>query len=605
MIASKIFFFLFGFSLFPFSLWAQVSPLHSPEARYEMTEYDSDGKLWKRVLISEGKQPATAWQFWSLIEYAPGDDSILPTILFKKKMTLSGDPNDVQSILDLYPHESNKGLILAVTDKPLWPLKKNRWDPSDEDLYGKWIQKNASKNFLKGSGVLADCADYALVLRWIFAYEHGLPAAQTLAGSGKLFGSWKSTTAWDALPTGADWRHDERFKRALKYLFDSTYTHSLRHDLYPVAINRQFVRAGTIYLTLANTSGHTRTIVTLGSDARCKIKPCILVLWGDEPSSEAGFISDCDPYYVSEAQGGFMRFRWPELVDGKWSLRSKNLMPGYSQEQYLWNSTNYFVNFNSNLSLWASAEDQADDMAQSFMNTVAARKPAVDMGFYLCSVVPCDPQSDLFETHSTPVRDANIANYINSVVGFMQFHGEDSAIAKRMKSRLGSAVFYRGNSLIYLDLLSKENWAKLSSDPTHDFSLRWDLKYARSRPKIRIMARVLHGNWEDRISTVKSALDRCFQNGSDGPLICNPQDPKIIELGTERLDQAFRVQKKMLKDLIHAQSQSDYNTIKTDLQKLNTHFNGQSVWDLIMLDPTIDKMSSKPTDTYKQRFGLN
>ncbi|MGZ5279871.1 MAG: hypothetical protein ACXWC9_08015, partial [Pseudobdellovibrionaceae bacterium] len=230
--------------------------------------------------------------------------------------------------------------------------------------------------------------------------------------------------------------------------------------------------------------------------------------------------------------------------------------------------------------------------------------PAVEMGFYLCSVVPCDPKSDLYEEHSTPVRDANIANYINSVVGFIQLHGEISPIAQRMKSRLGEAVFYKGNSLIYWNLLSKENWAKLSSNPTHDFSLRWDLNYARPRPKIRIMSRVLQGNWEDRIKLVKSALDQCFENGSSGPVICNPEDPEIIALGTQRLDQAFRLQKTMLKELIRGESQSEYNLIKADLQKLNTHFKDQSVWDLIMLDPTIDKMSSKPTDTYKQRFGF-
>ncbi|MGZ5279145.1 MAG: hypothetical protein ACXWC9_04340, partial [Pseudobdellovibrionaceae bacterium] len=374
MIASKFFFILFALTLFPFSLWAQVGATDAPEARFEITEYDSNGKIWKRVLISEGKQPYTAWQFWSLIEYSPGDDSILPTVLFKKKLALSGDPEDIQNLLEEYPHDTNKELILAVTDKPLWPLKKTHWEASDEVQYGKWLQKHASKTFLKGSGILADCADYALVLRWIFAYEHGLPAAQTLAGSGKLFGSWQSTTAWDALPTGPNWRQDERFKKALRYLFDSTYTHSLKQDLYPVAINRQFVNAGAIYLTLATVSGHTRTIVALGSDARCKTKPCILVWWGNEPSSETGFISDCDPYFVSETQGGFVRFRWPELVNGKWSLRAKDLMPGYSQEQYLWNTTNYFTNLNSNLSLWSSAEKQADGMAQSFMNAVAARK---------------------------------------------------------------------------------------------------------------------------------------------------------------------------------------------------------------------------------------
>lgn len=580
----------------------QAHPLSktSPATRFEVAKYDGNGKLWKRVLISEGKRPSSLWQFWSLIEFSPDDRSALPKVLFKKKLALSESPAAVQKILDEDPPPSPP---LVITPHPLWPHQKDHWEPSDEDLYEKWLQKNAVPTFLNGSGIVVDCADYAMALRWIFAYENGLPAAQTLAGSDVLFGSWQSTTEWDAFPSGADWRHDERFKAALKYLFDSTFTHSLQEDLYPVAINRQNVRAGALYLTLAETSGHARTVLALGPDDRCQAKSCILVIWGNEPASEDGFISDADPYFVTQAQGGFMRFRWPEFVNGNWTLRDPQSMPGYSQEQYGWNSADYFPNLNSNLSLWTNVEDQAEGLAQSFINAIKARQVAVNQGFYLCSIVPCDPHSDLQETYSTPVRDADIANYIQSVLGFMRFHGENSPVSERVTRKLRISIFFPGHSLRYLDLLSNETWSKLGSDPISTFQARWNFSFANVYDQIRILARVLHSNWQDRIDLVMQALDQCFQNGYDGTVICHAQDQKISMLGTARLDQALRLQKKWLMESIRAQPGSVQRQIRSDLSQFNSSISDRTLWNLIMTDADIDRMTSSPTDDYKQRFG--
>ena len=140
----------------------------------------------------------------------------------------------------------------------------NTWTWDEEVKYGQWLHKTAAEDMLVGSGVLVDCADFAITLRWIYAHDHNLPAADQLAGSGELYGSWQSTRSWDRLPTNTDWKKDERFKAALRYLLLNSYTHSLQGDLYPVQINSEFVTFGTIYLTIFQQSGHTRTIFDIG-----------------------------------------------------------------------------------------------------------------------------------------------------------------------------------------------------------------------------------------------------------------------------------------------------------------------------------------------------
>src|SRR5262249_27657185 len=53
----------------------------------------------------------------------------------------------------------------------IWP-HDHMWTLADEDDYAKWLEANADGGFLHGSGVEADCADYALAMRWIYAHDH-------------------------------------------------------------------------------------------------------------------------------------------------------------------------------------------------------------------------------------------------------------------------------------------------------------------------------------------------------------------------------------------------------------------------------------------------
>lgn len=585
--------------------FAQTTP---PETKFETTHQDQMGITWKKVLYSEGKSPVSQRQFWTLIEFPLQKDgsastTVLPTILWHKKASLSGRANEMQNWMQSTRFITKDITELAITNNPLWPLKKDHWDESDEAAYAEWLKINGGEDYITGSGVLADCADYAMTLRWIFAFEKGLPAAQTLSGSGRLFGSWQSTTAWDQLAKDpSNWRKDERFKAALAYLFDSTYTHSLKGDLYPIQINRQYVSPGAIYLTLAGQTGHTRTITNIGADPRCMGgRNCIMVVWGNEPSNDRGYVSECDTRYVPEGSGGFLRFRWPEKINGQWILRAGSKMPGYSKEQFSWNDMNYYNNLQNNLNLWSSLEEQADAMASTVMTSVNARMSTVNEGYYMCSLVPCDPRSELYDNYSTPTRDHNLSAFMASVKGFISSHADRPDLVDRMKSMLTYGFLDANQAPSYWDAIDF-NWADLSSDPTQDLDLRWNLKNKTQPEILYIHAQSLIQVWSRRDQSVWWAVANCYANGEDQPLTCDANDPLVKSWNTERLDQGIRAEKAKLVGWIQNLSPAE-RTMAQQVLDADDGGYGYNVWKLLMVNHQIDRMTSNPTDKTYLRMG--
>jgi hypothetical protein len=224
----------------------------------------AQGVQWKRHVLTEMRPGHRTLLL--VIDEAVGR-KFLPRVILRRSFAAE-EGAELQATMKRIRTERSPALLdLIPTDNPLWPINHS-WTEQDEADYSAWVKSVASEDFLVGGGVEVDCADYALALRWIYSHDHHLPAGDQLAATGQLFGSWQSTTAWDQLPTDSDWKKDERFKAALRHLLNATFTHSIFQDLYPVAIQPEFVNPGTIYLTLETESGHTRTIFSVGKNVR-------------------------------------------------------------------------------------------------------------------------------------------------------------------------------------------------------------------------------------------------------------------------------------------------------------------------------------------------
>jgi hypothetical protein len=477
-----------------------------------------------------------------------------------------------------------------ISNNPIWPMDR-AWSARDEAAYNVWIHQNAKPDMLVGAGVTVDCADFAMTLRWIYAHDHHLPAGNSLAGSGALFGSWQSTPDWDKLPADPDWRKDERFKAALRYILKNSYTHSLMNDLYPVAISQDFVLPGTIYLTLFQASGHTRTIFNIGPGDLCGYdsSSCIQIIFGNEPASEEGYVDQLVPWKLAANEGGFLRHRWPEQKDGVWALRDATVMPGHSVEQYGWTDDEYAHNVFVRLGLSASAESQFVTVGTAIGKALTDRLSTTERGYFMCSVVPCKNGDDDYNQWSTPQRDHTLEKQIGSFQRMAsRTNMKDPAVVAFVNTH--NDWMFDGAPYQMIDIMTKSLFASFGSDPRSDFFTRWGVGDPMIlENKLRGLAQVAFDNWMWREELVTASLE------------------------SSRLDQAFRAFRTQFTSQLSAAPATVQKTLRDTLTGYVTSEkfcaanpnSACTMYDFLIADPShIDRMSSDASATPTQRWGL-
>lgn len=131
----------------------------------------------------------------------------------------------------------------ATSEAAVWTTRA-QWSEQKEKEFAKFINELPLDFFSRPgtpySGIATDCADAAYVLRTIFAYENGLPVD---------FENWEkkdlsnTTSNYDHLEAGLP-----RLKKFMSDLRWSTDTSTLLRETYPIAINRDSVRPGSMFL---------------------------------------------------------------------------------------------------------------------------------------------------------------------------------------------------------------------------------------------------------------------------------------------------------------------------------------------------------------------
>lgn len=119
----------------------------------------------------------------------------------------------------------------------------NSWDQTWEDKYSEFIENEFDENFFmhgKWAGVSHDCADAVYFSRAIFAMENKLPFEfRDSTGGQKRITNMMSR--WDGKEPL------QKMKSFLNYVADMVGTKTLPTDSYPVKIDREYVRSGTIW----------------------------------------------------------------------------------------------------------------------------------------------------------------------------------------------------------------------------------------------------------------------------------------------------------------------------------------------------------------------
>jgi hypothetical protein len=385
--------------------------------------------------------------------------------------------------------------------RPLWVATKSAWEDSDRQAFSDFIQNEYNVDFFKNSDVLVDCADTAVAALWIFAYKNQLPVANTLPGSGKLFGHYTRNLAWDRLKSSPDrnWKEDERFKAALRYLLDQVYTHSIVSDLYPVALTPESIQPGTIHLYLHSlNSGHTETIKKIGiTPGICPNSPCISSIWGNEPSRDVIFLSGLLNYdFKKKGKDGFLKWKTPvKQSNGNWSFLPSEKYPFYSTEQYQYINLTQMDVF-ERLGLQTTGDTFFYTNVANLTVAIQLRQQVVEKALTLCSPGVCPVGSSLYDQYSTPTRDQRmrdtalaVQQIINSesnpqlkdfYIDYLRSKPALSETAQVPFFRRGKADSTSINFQIFnlFDFVFNTDWTQtFSNNPNDPLSERWGFNH--------------------------------------------------------------------------------------------------------------------------------
>lgn len=416
--------------------------------------------------------------------------------------------------------------------KPLWIPMKDHWDESDEDAYSQWVATEVNGHFNESSGLLADCADVGQLFRWVYARNHLLPVANSLTGSGKLFGHFSGSRDWDSLPTSPDWKKDERFKAAMRYLFDNSYTRTLVEDIYPTFIQPQFVRPGSMFMIIRPHSGHTQTIVSVDP------KNGIQTAWGNEPSTER--IDETQIIIEFKNQQKFGRHRTPFFNGTSWELTAPEQMYGYATEQFnqKFRSQFEYVDWvDQRLGVHEPDTNRLYNLVSDFEQAVASRYTVTVSSLYPCFYNRCDIDSAEYNDFSTFSRDARIQKEIAEIRSLILKLGpKDPVVVTVQKKLKDMGPIIKGLPLTYLNLIEDEKAsAALNSDPTVSFLKRWGIDERVDSANLNFMA--LSAVVKSLLWTRNGLVARAYSYCHNG---CDETTTQIRALNTKDSDREFQ-----------------------------------------------------------------
>lgn len=299
-------------------------------------------------------------------------------------------------------------LLTAQSQAAVWD-NKNTWNQEWENKYSAWVRTSWHKEFFSKQlldngqknpyyGLRVDCADTVYSMRIVFAYENNLPfVMQDPTASGRTISN--QMNRWDSKA------NDEKIRGFLKYIYGVASTRSLPNDTYPVAINRDGVKAGGLMMTvkLHHHSWSIKEILNIGVPH--------LVFNSVVGAASSLTIQDRkswpNPSWVFEGDqtvtgnAGFRYWR-PEayLNTPVWKV------PGYSDEQYKIPLKNWQRYAQSKLATSAESDVQmVNRLLSTTCEAAQTRVASVQEGLDYIAKNPGCMDYATYDNYSTPNRD--------------------------------------------------------------------------------------------------------------------------------------------------------------------------------------------------------
>ena len=385
-----------------------------------------------------------------------------------------------------FPNDFSVG---DATGPSLWPVTQ-KWSWKMEQEYSQWVRENLTPDFYIKYQVPTVCVDVVYTLRWIFAREHGLPAANTIyemveRSNGQKEKVYRLFTNYsrfpnDHLPTAPEWNKDRRFLAALDYLVHHANSPLLWTDSYPIAINNESLLPGAYHINKDANVAHTMIIWQVNHDPD---EIPVITLSSTEPR----IVRPLNQYMYVETQAdphhlAILRMRWP-IVSNEHQiyLQARPLMPYFSMEQFdrsfaqaprhdFWQEIFHRVDPQVNFAPLAM-----ESLVQ-IEKMLAIRKTTVDQGYEFCKQHgPCREGTKEWDDWSTPGLDARIKGNI-SVFEQLRDNVEDhEALDIELKRIfvLGDGLYLSLGDLIDHFTDDDDDRQKYSSNPNDDMFKRW------------------------------------------------------------------------------------------------------------------------------------
>jgi hypothetical protein len=325
---------------------------------------------------------------------------------FKKVTTLEQWPVSVGES-GLIRHD----LVGDKKNQVIWEVK-NEWNDEWEIRYAEWLQQNVGVDFYQKYNIPTDCADSVVGLRWIFSRINGLPAANTLADTNDLFGSFSMPTRWQNLNTAENWYDDELFKTAINYVMDLASTRTVVKDGYPVRIDRNGLLAGSYIITNVHNVGHAKIINETHYDEATELP--FYTLASTVPRTVRLLVRETfvDQEWPIRNTKDILAFRWPVVKNSRWVLKPSAEHSRYSEEQYDENLKSRYPAFIS--FILSRVKNNYDPVkliefgVKEIVDYINLRVDIVNKGFEACSNKYCQDGTGEYDDWSTDSRDEKL-----------------------------------------------------------------------------------------------------------------------------------------------------------------------------------------------------
>jgi hypothetical protein len=290
----------------------------------------------------------------------------------------------------------------------------NKWDDAWETRYSEWIENTVTTDFFvkgKWAGIPTDCADAVYYLRAIFSYENSLPFFLQNKEKNMLITNKNTVADKIADPV-------EKIKFFMvKIIRDYGHAKSLGDDTYPIAINRQNMTPGVVWLREPT---HAEMLHHLDETG-------VLHMIGSSQPEGLRILNtktDLVSHPFDPAIHGMRRWKHPDQIN----TPVENL-PGYSLEQYNFVRTHgeqdELLDTSKSLAtewknivqnkLALSKEDiqsARNRLAADICQQIQARNEAITQGEAYKLQNPGCMNAKAFDDYSTPGRDSVIQTWM-------------------------------------------------------------------------------------------------------------------------------------------------------------------------------------------------